>query len=60
MKKTIQAEVRYEKQIDITEPDRDRIGPIVYLNVFRSLKSNVLYGWKEYVPMFSKSIRFFS
>ena len=48
MKKTIKTEVIYERQIDITEPDRDRIGPIVYLNVFRSLKSNVLYGWKEY------------
>ena len=50
MKKTIQTEVRYERQIDISEPDRDRIGPIVYLNVFET-KFDPTFYFEEYLAV---------
>ena len=37
MKKTIEKKVRYIRQIDISEEDRDHIEPISYLNVFIDL-----------------------
>ena len=53
-KKTIEKKVRYERQIDISEPDRDHIEPICYLNVFRDLGTQQLFGWKEYDYMRTK------
>ena len=53
-KKTIEKKVRYERQIDISEPDRDHIEPICYLNVFRDLGTQQCFGWKEYDYMRTK------
>ena len=54
-KKTIEKQVRYERQIDISEPDRDKIEPICYLNVFEDLGTHQKYGWKEYDYMRTKT-----
>ena len=48
LKKTIEKQVRYIKKIDISEPDRDKIEPICYLNVFQDIGSENFFGWKEY------------
>ena len=53
-KKTIEKQVRYIQQMDISEPDKDRIEPICYLNVFEDLGTHQKYGWKEYDYIFSK------
>ena len=55
MKKTIEKKVRYVRQIDISEPDRDHIEPICYLNVFEDLGTEALFGWKEYDYMRTKT-----
>ena len=46
--------VRYIRQIDISEPDKDHIEPICYLNVFEDLGTHQLFGWKEYDYMRTK------
>ena len=43
-KKTIEKKVRYVQQMDISEPDRDKIEPICYLNVFEDLGTHQKYG----------------
>jgi hypothetical protein len=55
MKKTIEKKVRYIQQINISEPDRDNIEPICYLNVFQDLGTSQLFGWKEYDYMRTKA-----
>ena len=46
LKKTIEKQVRYIKKIDISEPDRDKIEPICYLNVFQDIGSENFF-WLE-------------
>jgi len=53
-KKTIEKQVRYVRQINISELDRDNIEPICYLNVFEDLGTHQLFGWKEYDYMRTK------
>ena len=53
-KKTIEKQVRYVRQINISELDRDNIEPICYLNVFEDLGTHQKYGWKEYDYMSTK------
>ena len=53
-KKTIEKQVRYVRQINISELDRDNIEPICYLNVFEDLGTHQKYGWKEYDYMRTK------
>ena len=53
-KKTIEKQVRYIRQINISEPDKDHIEPICYLNVFQDIGSEILFGWKEYDYMRTK------
>ena len=54
-KKTIEKQVRYVRQINISEPDKDHIEPICYLNVFQDIGSEILFGWKEYDYMRTKA-----
>ena len=46
MSKSIIERVKYIKQKQISEIDRDQIEPIVYLNIFKA--NDTLYGFKEY------------
>ena len=47
-KKTIVRNVRFVNTIDVSEPDRDRIEPICYLNIFQDSETKELYGWRTY------------
>ena len=48
MSKSIIERVKYIKQKQISEIDRDQIEPIVYLNVFWDKANDIEYGFLEY------------